>query len=225
MPMLARSAPALLPDDVRASLSAAEGKLAALLNRQRELAEQSLVSPAAEQKYQDIVREIAAADGEIKRYEAALENLEAKAKEARTREQIAEQAALRQRVLKILDGRLPAAKRFEAAIAEAVLAFRELFTASDRAHIAWPGTPPNGGAALGNLELLQLIRGELFRQGHVVLVTGRTPSGGRQVPSLPAPKSPGFEFADMPERIQPLAAAIEAANAFARAVMEGKHNG
>jgi hypothetical protein len=224
MAMLARKVQPLLPEEVRASLDAAKSKLAALLNRQRELAAESLTSPEAEGAYHAVVREIAAANSEVERFEVGLQSLEARAKEARTREQLAEQAALRARVLKILDSRLPAAKRFESAIAEAMLAFREIFTASDRAHIAWPGAPPNGGAALGNMELLALVSGELWRQGHVPLITGRPP-GNRQVPSLPGPRSPSLEFTDLPERILPLAAAIEAANAFARTAMEGKQNG
>ncbi len=213
--------PALLPEQIRERLAAAKARHGQLTIRQMELAEESVQSPEVEKQYNQVVADMVAASGEIERLELALAGIERKAAQLQASEQLAEQTALRARVAKLLDQRMAPAKRFEAAIGEAVRCFREIVDLSDRALMAWPGRQPDGGAAFSNLEISSLVAAELFRQGHVAIVTGRPPSGRREIPPLPAPKAPGLEFIDMPERVKPLAAAIEEANAFAKKVMEG----
>jgi hypothetical protein len=56
-------------------------------------------------------------------------------------------------------------------------------------------------------------------------MTGGTASGQREFPSFPPPAAPSFDFTQRPERITPLAAAIENANRHALNLMKGKANG
>jgi hypothetical protein len=87
--------------------------------------------------------------------------------------------------------------------------------------IAFPAGTPPGGVAFGNVELLQLVAGEMFRQGHVVpnqrqichWTANAVVAGPGSRPISPVP---------LPAKITPLSVAIEEANNHARRVMERK---
>jgi hypothetical protein len=212
--------PVLMPEQIRERIATAKARHTELTARQMELAEQSVQSSDVEKDYLKTIDDMAAAQADIERLELALAGMEKKAAQKFEAEQLAEQAALRARVSKILDQRVPSAKAFEVAIADAVRAFREIVDLSDRAAMAWPGRQPEGGAALSNLEICTLVSSELFRQGHVAIVTGRPPTGRREPPPLPAPRAPSLEFIDMPDRVPSIVAQIEQANAFAKMTLE-----
>jgi hypothetical protein len=210
----------ILPEELRDKIAAAKARFAQLTDQQAELAEASLTDTGAEKRYHATVAELSTTDAEIRRLETALASIERKASEALSFQQAQEQERLREREARLLGERIPVAKEFSEHLALAVEAFRKLSELSDRAFMAFPGQQPQG-AALGNAELVGLIAAEMFRLGAVAPVTGRA-QVGRGVPSLPAPKAPGLEFLARPEAIKPLVAAIEEANTFAKAVMEGK---
>jgi hypothetical protein len=131
-------------------------------------------------------------------------------------------AAHAARVGKELDKRVGAAKAFTDGIAMAVSAMHDLLKQSEAVFVAFPGGANAhvvGAAALGNRDLLQLLSHEMFRQGHSPAMTGI--AAARWAPSLPAPQPPSLQFLEQPERIQPLVAALDAANSFAKAVMAG----
>lgn len=222
MNMLARTKEAkpLLPEEIRSRLADAGDKMARLVADQMAAAED--ITPAGDVKYQAVCTEMKAVAAEVERYELALAGLEKKAAEQLKAEQIREQAGLRQRVAAILDKRAGAAKEFKSALAGMVGAFRMLVELSDQAYCAWPGAQPQGGAALSNAELLELVALELHRQGYRPIPTGGPPATRRPMPNLPGPRCADLMMRDMPEKIVPLSAAIEQANACGRDYLEGR---
>jgi hypothetical protein len=202
-------------------IAAAKAKRSILERRQAEEADQS-ISSGDDSKYNAVVAEMAALHQEIDRLQSAMVGATNRNKEAREAEQRAAAASLREHISKLLEQRLPVAEKIEKAITALVQAWRELIELSDKALTAYGGPPPSG-LALSNFELSQLLAAELFRLGSVPPITGR-PVIGRQVPSLPTPRSPDFMLQGMPERITPLRVQIERANETARNHMEGKRN-
>lgn len=213
--------PALMPEQIRERIAAARTRYESLTASQAAIAERSLQDEAAEREYAKVIEEMTAASADIERMELALTGMQRKAAERLQADQLAEQSALCARVSKILDQRTQAAKAFTLAIGEAVRSFREMVDLSDKAFMAWPSPQQPSGAAFSNAELVALAAAEMFKQGHVVPITGRPPTGRREIPPLPAPKAPGLEFLELPERVKPLAESIEEANAFAKTLLEG----
>jgi hypothetical protein len=197
-----------------------KGELPALLKAQNEAAERS-VSTNDETEYRAAVDAVVAANRDVERLQQALIGATARNREQAEAAQRAAQAAVRERVGKLLDQRTAIVTRIENAISELVGGWRELIALSDKAHAAYPNGPPPIGLALSNGELIQLVGAELYRLGGVVPVTG-TPQLGRMVPTLPGPKCPDYMLIHQPEKITKLSVAIEQANALARSVMENK---
>lgn len=224
--MLARAVKNAAPEDlagqIRDQIATAQARVVELQRQQTDAAEASIASPAAVADYERLAAAGIAAAGEVVRLEKALAAVEAKALEAVRQRQLAEQAALRARVAKILGQRLEVSKRFSAHLKETVQDFRELVQLSEQAYAAYPRTfgEPSDAAALGNTLLVQLVAAEMFRVGHVIPTTGQ-PVTGRSMPSLPGPKA-SYEFLELPESIKPLADEIAAANQLAIANMEGR---
>ena len=222
MAAFARKSAPLQPAELLDLIAQRKGELPALLRKQNEAAEQS-ISSGDETEYQAAVAAMATAHRDIARFEAALSGANARSREQAEAQQRAAAASLRAHVGKLLDQRLPVAERIEKAITTLVQAWRELIEISDKALTAYPGGPPPSGMALSNFELSALVAAEMFRLGSVPPITGR-PVIGRQIPSLPGPRSPDFMLVGMPERITPLHVGIEQANQTARNHMEGKRN-
>jgi hypothetical protein len=214
--------PQASPAEILDLIAARKAELPALLKRQNEEAERSITSND-ESEYRAAVDAVAAAHRDIERLQSAMVGANARSREQAEAQQRAAQAAVRERISKLLEQRLPVAEKIEKAITTLVQAWRELIEISDRALAAYPGGPPPSGLALSNSELIILVAGEMARLGNVPPITGR-PVIGRQIPSLPAPRSPDFMLQGMPERITPLRVAIERANETARNHMEGKRN-
>lgn len=222
MPAFAATRKSLTPDEIRVKIEDAQTKRAVLIDQQIELAAASLNSEEASKQYHACTTQITAIDAEIERLQTAVGSLNAKAEEATRKELLAEQAAHRDRVGKILDRRFEVAKDLEAAITNTVKMFRELLTVSHEAYTTFQLVAPTpDGAALGDVELSRMVGHELFRQGHVAPTTGGS-SDGRQFPSLPGPITPGFDVYSNPAATRPLSDAIAEANGLARSVMEGK---
>jgi hypothetical protein len=112
------------PEEIRARLAEAKNKMARLLVDQAAAAED--ISPAGDVKYQAVCDAIKAASIEVERFELALAGIERKQADQLKADQVREQAALRARVAKLLDDRIPVARRFEAAVGAAVEALHEL---------------------------------------------------------------------------------------------------
>jgi hypothetical protein len=170
-----------------------------------------------------LVANVAALHREIERLQSALIGATARSAAEREAQQRAAHAAQVERVSKLLEQRLPVAERIEKAITDLVKGWQDLIKISDEALTVYPGGPPPSGLALSNSELITLVAGEMARLGNVPPITGR-PVIGRQIPSLPAPRSPDFMLAGTPERITPLRVGIEQANQTARNHMEAKSN-
>jgi hypothetical protein len=224
--MLARSPKNRAPDeelaaDIQNQLSAAKQQLSEALRKQADAAEASITN-GQRAEYDRAVAVVTTARGEIDRLEKALASVEAKVAELARQRRLTEQSGVRQRVGKILDLRLDAAKAFTEHLTLLVRDFQHLCELSNKAYVAFPrdGSEPPEGIALGNMELCSLVAGELFRLGNVPVITGREGVGGK-TPSLPAPKSPNL---DRHDQIKPLADVIEQANRFAHSLMEGKND-
>jgi hypothetical protein len=206
------------PEEIRERLEAARARISELLVEQQRAAADSF-SAEGEERYQKIIAEMASTSGEVDRLEAALAGMQRQAEEKASAEQRAVQQELRDRVAKLLDRRVDAARKFEASIRAAVAALGELSSLSNDAYAAWPGpSPPD---VLGQTEITHLISHELFRLGVKPMVTGGISPGRYRPPDLPAPKSPGFEYTDQPERVPALVGSIEQANAHAKNILEG----
>lgn len=214
------AAPApLLPEEIRARLSEAKARHGALTARQFELAERSILSSDAEKEYMQVIDQMAAVQGEIERYELAIQSLDAKGKQQLAAAEAAAISALRSRTTALLDRRLEPARVFEAAIVEAVRAMREIAALGKAAWEAWPGQQPDHGVVFGGSELSVLIAGELARLGTVPVSTGGAISPSEL--SLPAPRAPSILTAGAPDMIEPLTAAIANANAWAKSHLGG----
>ena len=210
------------PAEILDLIAARKAELGELLRRQNAAADESIVS-GEEAGYQAAVAAVTACNADISRLQSALVGANARSREQAEAAQRAAQAAVRERVGTLLEQRLPVAEKIEKAITTLVQAWRELIEISDKALTAYPGGPPPSGMALSNFELSALVAAEMFRLGSVPPITGR-PVIGRQIPSLPGPRSPDFMLVGMPERITPLHVGIEQANQTARNHMEGKRN-
>jgi hypothetical protein len=208
------------PAEILDLIAARKAELGELLRRQNAAADESIVS-GEEAGYQAAVAAVTACNADISRLQSALVGANARSREQAEAAQRAAQAAVRERVGTLLEQRLPVAEKIEKAITTLVQAWRELIEISDKALTAYPGGPPPSGLALSNSELITLVAGEMARLGNVPPITGR-PVVGRQIPSLPAPRSPDFMLAGMPERITPLRVEIERSNQLARSIMENK---
>jgi hypothetical protein len=222
MPVAARKSAPLQPAEILEQIADLKAQKPELERRMGEEAELS-VSSGDDTRYNAAVDALVAHDQNVRRLEAALSGAEARSKEEARAQRLAAAASLRAHVGKLLDQRLPVAEKIEKAITDLVRGWRELIELSDKALTAYPGGPPPSGLALSNSELITLVAGEMARLGNVPPITGR-PVVGRQTPSLPAPRSPDFMLAGMPERITPLRVQIERANETARNHMEGKQH-
>jgi hypothetical protein len=223
MPVAARK-PATLPSpaELLELIAARKAELPALLKRQSDAAEQS-VSSGDETEYRAAVDAVAALHADVTRVEAALTGAEIRDREAQKAQRLAALAAQAERCSKLLDARMATVARIESAIGELVKAWRDLIEQSDKALAVLPPGVPVGGLAVSNLELIQLVGAELFRQGATVPVTG-TPQLGRLPPTIPGPKCPDYMMLNQPEKITKLSVAIEQANAVARSIMENKQH-
>ena len=211
----------LLPDDLRSRIAALDDEQGQLLRDSGPLAEESIDDFEKERQYEKNIARQVEIDRERARYRAALQNMELTAGAAQTAAEAAKAAGLKKREADLLVGRVDHAKAFEAALAATVQALRDLVEASRAAAAAWPGTPPNFGAALSDSELTNLIAFEMFRQGHVPRMTGGQRPADRRFPSLPAPKSPSFDFTDQPQLVPSLASKIDEANNYALRILHG----
>jgi hypothetical protein len=210
------------PDTIREQVTAAKAKLAQLVQQRIELAEASLTDADAEQRYRAAMQEVSAAGAEVERPEEALTSIEAKAAQALREEQAKALAEQRKKVAAMLPQRVEAAQNFTEHLSALVRAYRKLVDLSARCFVGWPGgDAPYTGTMLGNLEIKQAVAGELYRLGHVEVVTGGF-AIGRDAPSLPAPRAPGLGAP--PETMAPLATLVETANELALALIEEKHD-
>lgn len=214
--------PATSPEDIRRRIAELQAQAIKLDKDQLELAEASIKDPAAEVAYHQNIADGAATQGEIERLTAALASMNRKATEATTAAQSATAASHRARVVQLLDERVEVARTFETTLAATVAAFHSLLEISETTYLAWPGTQPDiMSTALSRTMLTQLVGAEMFRQGGQPTLTGGYVDG-RQIPALPGPKCPGFEFTDRPHAVPSLVAAITDANTLARRELEGK---
>ena len=175
----------VLPEQIRQKLAAAKAEHAALLNRQFALAERSVLSAEGEREYIQL-------------------------KDA----QDAELHSLQGRTSDLLDRRLQAAARFEAAVTEAVKAMREIAALGKAAFESWPGKQPEHGVIFGGQELQVLIAGELYRLGYVPMATGGMAGSAEMAP--PPPKAPTLATFNEPAAITPLVTALTEANVWAK---------
>jgi hypothetical protein len=210
------------PAEILEQIEALRAQEPELNQRMEEEAELSVTS-GDETRYKAAVDAKVAHHQNITRLEAALAGAEARTKQEARAQQLAAQAAVRARVGKVLDERLATVAKIESAIGDLVKGWRELIELSDKAYAAYPNGPPPSGMALSNMELIQLVGAELYRQGATVPITGR-PIVERLPPTIPGPKCPDYMLLLQPQKIVPLSTAIERANELARNVMEGKRN-
>jgi hypothetical protein len=212
------SAPAVLPEEIRAKLTEAKARFGALTTRQMELAEKSVQSPAIEAEYFRVIDEMSKVSGDLERYQLAISAMDRRATEQLKAAEAAEIAALCGRTSDLLEHRIQAAARFSAAVTEAVKAMREIAALGKAAFDSWPGShQPQSGVVFGGEELSTLIAGEMFRLGGV-----RIPSGGALASSempLPAPRPPTIFNVGEPSLTKPLSLALEEANTYAKTLL------
>jgi hypothetical protein len=204
----------VLPEQIRQKLAAAKAEHAALLNRQFALAERSVLSAEGEREYMDVVSEMSAVSARIEQYDLAIQALDARGRQQLKDAQDAELHSLQGRTSDLLDRRLQAAARFEAAVTEAVKAMREIAALGKAAFESWPGKQPEHGVIFGGQELQVLIAGELYRLGYVPMATGGM--AGSAEMALPPPKAPTLATFNEPAAITPLVTALTEANVWAK---------
>jgi hypothetical protein len=205
-------------DHLRQQIQDLKEQAAAAQLRQYQLAEKSVTDNSAVAEYNAVADELATLSGDIARLSVALTSIETRAANEAAAGHAAEGAALRQRVVAMLDESLEAARSFEVSLGAAVRAFRSLIAIRERAWNAWPGPPPIGLSLVGG-EIIKLIAAEMYRQSPSPPLTGGATRRGML--ALPAPKSPRLELLDQPERIASLVSEIEQANAAAKQALEG----
>jgi hypothetical protein len=211
----------LLPEQIREKLVDLKAKSVRLLKEGADLAERSIEDPAAEGLYHQNVAESVAVDGEIRRLEAGLASMEAKATERAGAERATEAAEFRKRVAGLLAESESAALEAEADIARALASVRKLADLRVRACMAWPGVPPGFGFAFTVPEIQRLISFELYRANGLAPLTGGAIDERRPV-AWPAPQSPNIDLIGQPLAIPPLSAAIADANVVAKRMLEKK---
>jgi hypothetical protein len=211
------------PTEILDLIAARKAELPELLKRQNAAAEESISSPEAEERYQAAVADIAALHADIVRLEAALSGAEARTMREAKAQQLAAQAAIRERFYKRIDQRLPLARKMESKIGELVQLWHEWIAVNNKAHEEYPNGSPPAGMALTNSEAIQQFATELYRQGATVPITGR-PQLERLAPTIPGARCPDFMLLAQPEKITPFSTVVEQANALARTTVEAKAN-
>ena len=173
----------------------------------------------ADQREQALGEQITSLRRVIEGLTAALAIARQRDAEAARQRWLAEHADLVKRVRGMLQRRHKYAAEFEAAIAQAVQAWRRMVDNSTRALVAYPYGSQLGGTELRPGDIERLVKAELYRQGGVPFVGGGQAES--PYPSFPGGVAPNLALRDMPERITPLAQAIEAANEHALKILQG----
>jgi hypothetical protein len=209
------------PAEILELLAAAKAQRLELERKQEQAADQSIVS-GDEAEYQVVVSALVANHREIGRLEAALSGAEARTKAEAKAQQLAAQAAMRERFYKNIDRLPPLARKMESKIAEFVQVFREYIEAADEAHVAYPNGPAPGGLGLSNLEIVQQVSAHLYRVGALAPITGR-PQFERLPPNIPGAKCPNHLWLAQPELIPAFSVAVEQCVQAARGHLEVQH--
>jgi hypothetical protein len=202
--------------DLEQRLQAAQADHSRLTADHAQAAYDSLMATGEPDRVETLAVELAAASRLIGTLTAAIGVAKAREAEAARQRRIAGQAAQIGRVEAILHRRARYAEQLTDHLTAAMKVWRLLVDNSVRAGIAYPAGDAPLGTMLGPVQIKALVAAELHRLG------GVPPLSADPMPSFPGAYVADHALLGTPEKIVPLADAIQAANSYAVAAMHGQ---